>query len=93
LLLAGSNPQTLRDLLPLPHNPLTRFYELIRASSRDAKMRCHGARQLLARGRVVVLIGRPGSIPSVPAGSADHGRNWQRFDIDIDPPTPSTPPP
>jgi hypothetical protein len=55
------------------------------------------SRELPARGRIVVLIGRPGSVPSVPAGSADHGRNWQRFDIDIDidvaAPPPSAPSP
>jgi hypothetical protein len=40
--------------------------------------------QLPARGRITVLIGRPGSIPAIPAGTADHGRNWQRFEIDFD---------
>jgi hypothetical protein len=42
------------------------------------------SRQLPARGRVLVLIGRPGSLPAIPVGTASHGRNWQRFDIDFD---------
>jgi len=47
------------------------------------------AHPLPARGRVVVLIGRPGSVPGAPAGTATHGRNWQRFDIDFEQSTPS----
>jgi len=47
------------------------------------------AHRLPARGRVVVLIGRPGSVPGAPAGTATHGRNWQRFDIDFEQPGPS----
>ena len=47
--------------------------------------------ELPARGRLLVIIGRPGSLPSVPAGSAAHGRNWQRFDIDVDRPAPAAP--
>jgi hypothetical protein len=49
--------------------------------------------QLPARGRVMVLVGRPGSIPAIPAGTAAHGRNWQRFDIDFNQQVPPAPQP
>ncbi|HTV19370.1 MAG TPA: hypothetical protein VMG12_11880, partial [Polyangiaceae bacterium] len=65
--------------------------EALPASSGALRISIAG-RELPARGRVLVLVGRPGSVPSVPAGSAAHGRNWQRFDIDVEPKTPSPPP-
>lgn len=68
-------------------DPVTFATEVVPGSSGALRISLD-SRLLPARGRVLVLVGRPGSVPGVPAGTAMHGRNWQRFDIDFDPPTP-----
>ena len=42
-------------------------------------------------GRLRVLIGRSGTLPRVPAGTATHGRDWQRFDFSFIQPAPTAP--
>jgi hypothetical protein len=34
-------------------------------------------------GRLLVLVGRRGLLPGNPVGTASHGRDWQRFDLDF----------
>jgi hypothetical protein len=34
-------------------------------------------------GRLVVLVGRSGQLPGSPVGTASHGRDWQRFELDF----------
>jgi hypothetical protein len=34
-------------------------------------------------GRLVVLVGRSGLLPGSPVGTASHGRDWQRFELDF----------
>lgn len=34
-------------------------------------------------GRMIVFVGRPGAPPRSPVGAAAHGRDWQRFDVDV----------
>jgi hypothetical protein len=46
-----------------------------------------GSASLPAAGRLIVLVGREGALPSSPStGSASHGHGWQRFDIAFAPP-------
>lgn len=40
-----------------------------------------GAAALPREGRLRVLVGRLGTLPGNPVGTASHGRNWQRFDV------------
>jgi hypothetical protein len=42
-------------------------------------------------GRLLVFVGRSGLLPDSPAGSASHGRDWQRFDLDVSSPTQTAP--
>jgi hypothetical protein len=34
-------------------------------------------------GRLVMLVGRSGLLPGSPVGTASHGRDWQRFELDF----------
>jgi hypothetical protein len=34
-------------------------------------------------GRLTVLVGRSGLLPGSPVGTASHGRDWQRFELDV----------
>jgi hypothetical protein len=34
-------------------------------------------------GRLTVLVGRSGLLPGSPVGTASHGRDWQRFELDF----------
>jgi hypothetical protein len=34
-------------------------------------------------GRLMVLVGRSGLLPGSPVGTASHGRDWQRFELDF----------
>ena len=42
-------------------------------------------------GRLLVFVGRSGLLPDSPAGSASHGRDWQRFDLDLGSPARTDP--
>jgi hypothetical protein len=70
----------------LRRDPVPFATEAVPASAGELRLTIDD-RQLPARGRVMVLIGRPGSLPAIPTGTATHGRNWQRFDIDFEQPT------
>jgi len=37
-------------------------------------------------GHLLVLVGRSGLLPDSPVGTASHGRDWQRFDLDFSAP-------
>jgi hypothetical protein len=42
-------------------------------------------------GRLVVLVGRSGLLPGSPVGTASHGRDWQRFELDFTSAPPAAP--
>jgi hypothetical protein len=42
-------------------------------------------------GRLLVLVGRSGLLPDSPVGIASHGRDWQRFDLDLSSPPQAAP--
>jgi hypothetical protein len=42
-------------------------------------------------GRLVVLVGRSGLLPGSPVGTASHGRDWQRFEVDFISAAPAAP--
>jgi hypothetical protein len=42
-------------------------------------------------GRLVVLVGRSGLLPGSPVGTASHGRDWQRFELDFISAAPAAP--
>jgi hypothetical protein len=42
-------------------------------------------------GRLLVLVGRSGLLPGSPVGTASHGRDWQRFELDFTTATPAAP--
>lgn len=42
-------------------------------------------------GRLTVLVGRSGLLPGSPVGTASHGRDWQRFELDFISAAPAAP--
>jgi len=46
---------------------------------------------LPSSGRLVVLVGRSGLLPGSPVGTASHGRDWQRFELDFISAAPAAP--
>jgi hypothetical protein len=42
-------------------------------------------------GRLTVLVGRSGLLPGSPVGTASHGRDWQRFELDFTSAAPAAP--
>lgn len=46
---------------------------------------------LPSAGRLVVLVGRSGLLPGSPVGTASHGRDWQRFELDFISTAPAAP--
>jgi hypothetical protein len=46
---------------------------------------------LPSAGRLVVLVGRSGLLPGSPVGTASHGRDWQRFELDFISAAPAAP--
>jgi hypothetical protein len=42
-------------------------------------------------GRLMVLVGRSGLLPGSPVGTASHGRDWQRFELDFSSAAPVAP--
>jgi hypothetical protein len=46
---------------------------------------------LPSAGRLMVLVGRSGLLPGSPVGTASHGRDWQRFELDFISAAPAAP--